>query len=60
MAKRLGSDRVGMSADQAWYWTGSWQKGERAVDTHVSAGRIKAVSVDEFLAAIDKVRQNRG
>ncbi|MDQ6709442.1 MAG: AbrB family transcriptional regulator [Candidatus Dormibacteraeota bacterium] len=47
---------IAVPADQAWFWTQGWQKGERAVDAHVAAGRIKrADNVDDFLAAIGKV-----
>ena len=46
---------VAVPADQAWFWTSSWQKGERAVDEHVTAGHVtRAENVDAFLAAIDK------
>lgn len=51
---------VAVPADQAWYWTQDFQKGERAVDEHVKAGRVKVVeNVDEFLVAMDKVRQKK-
>jgi len=51
---------VAVPADQAWYWTKSWQKGERAVDEHVAAGRVRvAENVDDFLAAMDKVRRKK-
>jgi antitoxin MazE len=51
---------VAVPADQAWYWNRSWQKGEGAVDEHVTAGRIKvAGNVDDFLAAMDKVRKKK-
>ncbi|MEA2636445.1 MAG: hypothetical protein QOH92_3212 [Chloroflexota bacterium] len=47
-------------ADQTWYWTQDFQKGERSVDEHVKAGRVKVVkNVDEFLVAMDKVRQKK-
>ena len=61
MNKRFRSPQVGVPADQAWYWTRSWQKGERAADRHVAAGRVKvARNVDEFLAAMDEVIDNSG
>ena len=48
---------MGKRVNQTWYWTASWQRGERAVDRHVAAGDVEAAgSVDEFLAAMDKVR----
>ena|SRR6266702_8916344 len=47
---------VAVPADQAWFWTPSWQKGERAVDAHVAAGRLKrADNVEDFIAAVGKV-----
>jgi bifunctional DNA-binding transcriptional regulator/antitoxin component of YhaV-PrlF toxin-antitoxin module len=51
---------VAVPADQAWYWTRDFQKGERAVDEHVAADRVKVVeNVDDFLVAMDKVRQKK-
>jgi antitoxin MazE len=51
---------VAVAADQAWFWTSDWQKGERAVDAHVSAGRVKrADNVDDFLVAVEKVADRR-
>ena len=51
---------VAVPADQALYWTGTWQKGERAVDEHVAAGHVKiAENVDDFLVAMDKVRRKK-
>jgi bifunctional DNA-binding transcriptional regulator/antitoxin component of YhaV-PrlF toxin-antitoxin module len=51
---------VAVPAGQAWYWTGSWQKGERAVDEHVAAGRVKvADNIDDFLVAMERVRQKK-
>jgi bifunctional DNA-binding transcriptional regulator/antitoxin component of YhaV-PrlF toxin-antitoxin module len=51
---------VAVPANQAWYWTGTGQKGERAVDEHVAAGRVKiAENVDGFLVAMDKVRRKK-
>src|SRR2546428_1089735 len=47
---------VAVPADQAWFWTPSWQKGERAVDAHVAAGRVKrADDVDDFITAVSSV-----
>lgn len=52
--------QVPVPADQAWFWTAEWQKGERAVDEHVAAGRIrKADNVDDFLAAMNKVHKRK-
>jgi len=52
--------RVAVPADQAWFWTAEWQKGERRVDEHVAAGRVSvADNVDDFLAAMDGVRRRK-
>jgi bifunctional DNA-binding transcriptional regulator/antitoxin component of YhaV-PrlF toxin-antitoxin module len=52
--------QVSVPADQAWFWTPEWQRGERAVDEHVAAGRIsQAENIDEFLAAMDKLRKTK-
>jgi bifunctional DNA-binding transcriptional regulator/antitoxin component of YhaV-PrlF toxin-antitoxin module len=51
---------VAVPADQAWYWTRDFQKGERAVDKHVAADRVKVVeNVDDFLVAMDRVRHRK-
>ncbi len=49
---------VAVPADQAWFWTDRWQKGERAVDEHVAAGRIiRAENIDDFVTAMKKGRR---
>jgi hypothetical protein len=48
-------------AGQWWYWTGSWQQGERKVDEHVESGQIKVSrDIDELLADLDGVRAEDG
>ncbi len=48
---------VAVPADQAWYWTRSWQHGERKVDEHVESGQVKvSQDIDELLADLDRVR----
>jgi bifunctional DNA-binding transcriptional regulator/antitoxin component of YhaV-PrlF toxin-antitoxin module len=48
---------VAVPADQAWYWTRSWQQGERKVDEHVESGQVKVSrDIDELLADLDGVR----
>lgn len=38
-------------ADQAWFWSGEWQEGEREVDAHIAAGESRThESGDRFLA----------
>src|SRR5437763_3861225 len=52
--------QVPVPADQAWFWSPEWQKGERAVDEQVAAGRtVQAENIDAFLEAMDKVRKTR-
>ncbi len=36
---------LAVPADQAWFWTDRWQRGEREVDEHIDAGRV-AVHAD--------------
>ncbi len=37
-----------IDADQAYFWTEEWQKGERKADEDIKAGRVKTFhSVDE-------------
>ena len=51
---------VAVPADQAWFWAQRWQAGELAVDKHVAAARLTvARDVDDFLAAMDKVRKKK-
>jgi hypothetical protein len=40
---------------QAYFWTRMWQKGERAADEDIKAGRVKTFdSVDELIKDLDK------
>ncbi|MFI5168549.1 MAG: AbrB/MazE/SpoVT family DNA-binding domain-containing protein [Thermoanaerobaculales bacterium] len=51
---------VTVPADQAWFWTPDWQRGERRVDQHVAAGDIHVSGdVDDFVNDIDTVRAAR-
>lgn len=37
-------------ADQQWFWTEEWQKGEREAQAEIDAGRVKAFdSMNDFL-----------
>lgn len=51
--------QVAVPADQAWFWTAEWQRGERRVDDHVKAGKV-AVSkdIDHFIRDIELVRSS--
>ncbi|MFZ5851911.1 MAG: AbrB/MazE/SpoVT family DNA-binding domain-containing protein [Actinomycetota bacterium] len=41
-------------ADQAWFWTEQWQRREREVDEHVTAGRVDVYEgAEDFLAHLD-------
>jgi hypothetical protein len=41
---------------QAYFWTRTWQEGERAADEDIKAGHVKAFdSVDELIEDLDKV-----
>jgi AbrB family looped-hinge helix DNA binding protein len=34
-------------ADQAWFWTESWQKGEREATADITAGRVETFKDEE-------------
>jgi antitoxin PrlF len=34
-------------ADQAWFWTDSWQKGEREASADIAQGRLETFKDDE-------------
>jgi hypothetical protein len=43
-----------VNPDQAWFWTRSWQAGEREADADYAAGRFHSYdSTDAFLAALE-------
>lgn len=45
---------IAIPADQAWFWTEGWQKGEREVDEDIAAGRVKRFdSVEELFEDLD-------
>lgn len=40
---------------QAWFWTTSWQRGERKASEDIAAGRVKNYKAsDDFLNALDE------
>lgn len=48
-------------ADQAWFWTQSWQEREREVDQLVAAGQVAVHDdVDDFLRHVDDVSDAAG
>ena len=43
-------DMIEIDPDQAWFWTPSWQEGEREVDEDLTADKYEEFgSMDEFL-----------
>jgi AbrB family looped-hinge helix DNA binding protein len=43
-----------VDADQAWFWTDSWQKGEREASEDIRTGRTtKSASARRFLDSLD-------
>lgn len=45
---------IAIPADQAWFWTEEWQKGEREVDEDIAAGRVKRFdSAEELFEDLD-------
>jgi AbrB family looped-hinge helix DNA binding protein len=47
-----------VDADQAYFWTEEWQKGERKADEDIKAGRVKTFdSVDEAFKYLNGKKQ---
>ena len=43
-----------IDADQAWFWTEAWQRGERKASLDIRDGRVSpAGSADEFLHSLE-------
>ncbi len=43
-----------IDADQAWFWTESWQKGEREASADIAAGRTRrSTTAKEFLDSLE-------
>jgi len=43
-----------VDADQAWFWTEAWQRGERRASQDIRDGRVSAVqAADEFLDSLE-------
>ena len=44
-----------IDADQAWFWTEEWQRGEREATDDLAGGRVTpAESADDFLKALEE------
>jgi AbrB family looped-hinge helix DNA binding protein len=42
-----------IDADQAWFWTEEWQKGEREASEDIARGRVRrSASAGEFLESL--------
>ena len=53
--------QLAVPTDQAWFWTPSWQRGEKRVDELIAAGDVEvSVDSDEFIRDLDRVRKSRG
>ncbi len=45
---------IAVPASQAWFWTESWQEGERRADADIAAGRTTTYDdVDDFMDSLD-------
>jgi len=43
-----------IDADQAWFWTESWQQGEREASADIAAGRTRrSATAKEFLDSLE-------
>ncbi len=44
-----------VDATQAWFWTPTWQAGEREASVDIAEGRVEIFETDEdFLASLDE------
>lgn len=42
-----------IDADQAWFWTDAWQRGEREASDDIAAGRVRrSKGADEFIESL--------
>lgn len=42
-----------IDADQAWFWTDAWQRGEREANADIAQGRVRrSHSGDEFVESL--------
>ena len=42
-----------IDADQAWFWTDAWQRGEREASDDIARGRVRRSSgADEFIESL--------
>ena len=42
-----------IDADQAWFWTDAWQRGEREASDDIAAGRVRrSKGGDEFIESL--------
>jgi hypothetical protein len=45
---------IAVPASQAWFWTESWQDGERRADDDIATGRTTTYdNVDDFMDSLD-------
>ena len=43
-----------IDADQAWFWTDAWQRGEREANADIAQGRVRrSHNGDEFIESLD-------
>ncbi len=49
-----------IDADQAYFWTKSWQEGEREASADIAAGRVTGFEdVEDAIASLRKEREDR-
>lgn len=42
-----------IDADQAWFWTDAWQRGEREASEDIARGRVRrSKNADEFIESL--------
>lgn len=54
----IRAQAAAIDPDQAWFWTDTWQAGEREVDADIAAGRITTYdNVEALIADLDRADQ---
>ena len=50
-----------VAADQRWFWTERWQRGEREVDNHIARGEVTVFDTSaQFIAYLDELEADEG
>lgn len=50
---------IEVPADQLWFWSKKWQKGEKEASIDIKEGRIKQANADQIMTEIRKQRKTK-